>query len=134
MFGAHVDSMVGTITGTYDDGSGVRTVMELARAFRDVPTRRTLVFSWYNGEEEGALGSAEHAAAFKAAGKKVTAYLGFDMVGIAWPLGPRVVPSDKDCLCIWRGARDASFDKLLPRSTTTTCASPRASAWSASRA
>ncbi|MCW2607924.1 MAG: aminopeptidase, partial [Frankiales bacterium] len=113
VFGAHLDSMVGTITGTYDDGSGVRTVIELARAFKDVPTHRTLVFSWYNGEEEGALGSAEHAAAFAAAGKKVAAYLGFDMVGIAWPLGPDVVPSDKDCLCMWRGSRDAKFDKLL---------------------
>ncbi len=114
VFGAHLDSMVGTITGTYDDGSGVRTVMELARAFKDVPTHRTLVFSWYNGEEEGALGSQEHAAAFKAAGKKVAAYLGFDMVGIAWPLGPDVVPSDKDCLCIWHGARDKNaFDPVL---------------------
>ena len=113
VFGSHVDSMVGTVTGTYDDGSGVMTVLELARAFKDVPTRRTLVFSWYNGEEQGALGSDEHARAFKAAGKQVAAYLGFDMVGIAWPLGASVVPSDKDCLCMWRGARDAAFDQVL---------------------
>ncbi len=113
VFGSHLDSMVGTVTGTYDDASGVRTVMELARAFRDVPTHRTLVFSWYNGEEEGALSSAEHAAAFRAAEKKVSAYLGFDMVGIAWPLGASVVPSDKDCLCLWRGARDEDFDALF---------------------
>ena len=111
VFGAHLDSMVGTITGAYDDASGVRMVMELARSFAKVPTHRTLVFSWYNGEEEGALGSAEMAADYKEQGKKVAAYLGFDMVGIAWPVaGPT---TDENCLCIWRGARDAGLDALL---------------------
>ena len=113
VFGAHLDSMVTTITGAYDNASGVRTVMELARSFADVPTHRTLEFHFYNGEEEGALGSAEVAADYAASGRDVSAYLGFDMVGIAWPVGGAT--TDKNCLCMWRGARDVAFDHLLRR-------------------
>jgi hypothetical protein len=111
VFGAHLDTMVGTIEGAYDNGTGVRTVMELARAFAQVPTHRTLEFHFYNGEEEGALASKEVAAEYAAAGRKVSAYLGFDMVGIGWPVaGPTTA---KNCLCMWRGARDGAFDGLL---------------------
>ena len=103
--------MVGTITGSYDNGTGVRMVMELARAFAAVPTHRSMEFHFYNGEEEGALTSEQVAAEYEAAGREVSAYLGFDMVGIAWPLG--VEATDRNCLCIWRGARDADLDDVL---------------------
>lgn len=111
VFGAHFDSFPLTVEGTYDNGTGTAMVLGLARAFAKVPTRRTLVFTLYNGEEEGALASAEHADEYAAAGRKVTAYLGFDMVGIAWPVG--VETTDDYCLCLWRGARDTAFDQLL---------------------
>ncbi|MBK5307275.1 MAG: M28 family peptidase [Frankiaceae bacterium] len=111
VFGGHFDSMVGTIYGTYDNATGVRTVMDLARSFAKVKTHRTMVFAWYNGEEEGALASEEMANDYKARGVKVTAYLGFDMVGIAYPVGG--TRTDKNCLCMWRGARDEAFDQLL---------------------
>jgi hypothetical protein len=111
VFGGHLDSMVGTIYGTYDNGTGVRTVMELARSFAKVKTHRTLVFAWFNGEEEGVLASTEMANDYKARGIKVRAYLGFDMVGIAYPVGGQ--RTDKNCLCMWRGKRDEQFDKLL---------------------
>lgn len=111
VFGAHLDSMVGTVEGAYDNGTGVRTVMELARAFAKVPTHRSMEFHWYNGEEEGALGSTEVAKDYKARGVDVAAYLGFDMTGVAWPVGGTT--SDKNCLCMWRGQRDAEFDDLL---------------------
>lgn len=111
VFGAHYDSMVGTVTGTYDNGTGTRMVMELARAYADVKTHRTLVFTWYNGEEEGAFGSQQLSREFKAQGKEVSAYLGFDMVGIAWPVaGPTTAVN---CLCIWHGARDAGLVPTL---------------------
>ena len=113
VFGAHLDSMVGTIQGTYDNGTGVRTVMELARAFASVPTHRTLEFHFYNGEEEGALTSTEVAAEYAAAGRPLSAYLGFDMVGIAWPVGGPT--TDANCLCMWRGERDVALDDLLER-------------------
>ncbi len=111
VFGGHLDSMLGTVEGAYDNGTGVRTVMELARAYADVPTHRTMEFHFYNGEEQGALGSTEVAADYKARGVDVSAYLGFDMTGIAWPVaGPT---TDRNCLCMWRGARDEAFDELL---------------------
>jgi hypothetical protein len=58
VFGAHLDSMVGTVTGSYDNGTGVRMVMELARAFSGISTHRSMEFHFYNGEEEGALTSS----------------------------------------------------------------------------
>ena len=112
VFGAHLDSMVGTIESAYDNGTGVRTVMELARAFSQVPTHRTLEFHFYNGEEEGALTSSEVAAEYAAQGRQLSAYLGFDMTGIAYPVGGTL--SNKNCLCMWHGARDGDdFDGLL---------------------
>jgi hypothetical protein len=111
VFGAHLDTMVGTIEGAYDNGTGVRTVMELARAFAQVPTHRTLEFHFYNGEEEGALASKEVAAEYATAKRALSAYLGFDMTGIAWPVAGAT--TNKNCLCMWRGARDEAFDDLL---------------------
>ncbi len=111
VFGAHFDSVAGTVSGTYDNGTGTAMILGLAKAFAKVKTQRTLVFSLYNGEEEGALASEQQALAYKAAGKKVSAFLGFDMVGIAWPVGGAT--SSKNCLCMWRGARDTQFDDLL---------------------
>ena len=111
VMGGHFDTLPQSIYGTYDNASGTSMVMGLARSFAKVKSQRTLVFSFYNGEEEGALASAAQADAYKAAGKKVKAYLGFDMVGIAWPVG--VTPTDANCLCIWRGRRDEALDPLL---------------------
>jgi hypothetical protein len=119
IFGAHYDNMVGTIEGAYDNGTGTRAVMELARAFADVPTHRTLEFHFYNGEEEGALASKEIAAEYAASKRDVTAFLGFDMVGIAWPVGGATTL--KNCLCMWHGSgrtelaqtlREVNFDFL----------------------
>jgi leucyl aminopeptidase len=111
VFGGHMDSMIGTVYGAYDNGTGTRTVMGLARAFAKVPTHRTLTFAWFNGEEEGTLASDEMAKDYRARGVKVKAYLGFDMVGIAYPVGGAT--TDKNCLCMWRGSHDEQFDQLL---------------------
>lgn len=111
MFGGHFDALPQSVAATYDNGSGTTMVLGLARAFANVKTQRTLQFNLYNGEEEGAFASDAQAKAYKAAGRKVTAYLGFDMVGIAWPVG---VATTKDyCLCMWRGTKDPDFDQLL---------------------
>ena len=111
VFGGHFDSVPQTIDGAYDNGTGTRILMDLARSYAKVKTHRTLVFAWYNGEEEGALASEQMAADWKARGEKVKAYLGFDMVGIAWPVGGAL--TDRNCLCMWRGAADEAFDTLL---------------------
>ncbi len=111
VMGGHFDVLPMSIEGTYDNGTGTAMVLGLARSFAKVKTQRTLVFSFYNGEEEGALASEQQALAYRAAGRKISAYLGFDMVGIAWPVG--VATTDKNCLCIWRGARDEATDAVL---------------------
>jgi hypothetical protein len=109
VFSGHYDSFPGTINAAYDNGSGVQMLRALAKSLSKVPTNRTLTFAFYNGEEEGALGSAPMAKQYKDAGKKVRALLGFDMVGLAWPVA---APNDKSCLCMWRGDGDDAFDAL----------------------
>jgi hypothetical protein len=110
VFTAHYDQVPQTIYASYDNGTGVNMLRALAKSFAKVPTNRTLVFAWYNGEEEGTLSSNPHAQSFVDANRKVRADLGFDMVGIAWPVAN---PGATNCLCIWRGDEDDRFDDLL---------------------
>lgn len=64
---AHLDSWQPG-TGAQDDGTGVASVIETARALKAVnhPPRRTVRFALFGGEEEGLMGSAayvrQHAA------------------------------------------------------------------------
>lgn len=113
MFVAHYDTVPQTIYGAYDDGSGTNMIRMLAREFLDVQTNRSLVFTFFNGEEEGLLASARYAQYLKNQGQKITAVLGFDMQGIAYPVAPeKVVPGS--CLCMFRGAADGpTLDPLL---------------------
>ncbi|HVM28273.1 MAG TPA: M28 family peptidase [Mycobacteriales bacterium] len=107
----HYDSVPQTVYGAYDNGSGTAMLRALARELADVPTHRSIVFALYNGEEEGVLASSRHAQALKAAGQSITAVLGFDMVGIAWPV---VTEQASSCLCLFHGAADRErFQPLL---------------------
>ena len=110
VFTAHYDVVPQTINGAYDNATGTNMLRALARSLAQVPTNRTLVFAWYNGEEEGTLASEPHAQSFKDAGKIVRAQMGFDMVGIAWPVAK---VGATNCLCMWRGEDDERFDALL---------------------
>ena len=136
VLGAHYDtaaagtSVVGPVpvgtpplTATYDNGSGTAMVMELARLMAKVATERTVVFALFNGEEEGLLASEAYAGDLKTSGAHVVTYMGFDMVGIAWP-------SKAGCLCIYAGKQSSkdlnpvqetvAFDLLgYPRSNET---------------
>jgi Zn-dependent M28 family amino/carboxypeptidase len=84
-------------------------VMELARLLARVSTTHTLELAFFNGEEEGVLASTAYARELAQQGARVDAYLGFDMVGIAYP-------SKAGCLCIYADAR-ASED-LVPLEET----------------
>ncbi len=64
VLGGHFDTMPQALEGTYDNATGTTMVMALARSFARVKTQRTMVFSFYNGEEEGALASDEQAKAY----------------------------------------------------------------------
>ena len=110
MFIGHYDSVPQTIYGAYDNGAGTNFIRSLAREFSDVPTNRSLVFAFYNGEEEGLLASARHAQYLKNSGQKITAVLGFDMVGIAFPVAN---PMATNCMCMFHGADDAAIARPL---------------------
>jgi hypothetical protein len=76
-----VTDPVGDAPGADDDGSGVATVLELARVFATRPTEATIVLAAVAGEEQGTFGSAFLAAQLKAAGTDVQAMFSNDIVG-----------------------------------------------------
>lgn len=110
-FIGHYDTVPQTIYGAYDNGAGTNFIRFMAKEFANVQTNRSMAFIFFNGEEEGLLASARYAQYLKNTGQKITAVLGFDMVGIAWPVAPE---TSRSCLCMWHGANDkAVFDPLL---------------------
>ncbi len=110
MFIGHYDTVPQTIYGAYDNGAGSNFIRFLAHEFANVPTNRSLVFVWYNGEEEGLLASAIHARYLKRTEQKITAVLGFDMVGIGFPVA---TPAARNCMCMFHGADDAAVAQPL---------------------
>lgn len=81
----------GTVSqGMYDDGSGTTMTLHLAKAFADVPTRYTLAFVAFDGEERGLQGSGNFSEAFPAGETpygpvSFRAMLDLDMFGLNWP-------------------------------------------------
>jgi len=51
----HYDSITGT--GTNDNGSGVVSILEIARLLQNVPTEYSIKFINFSGEEDGLIGS-----------------------------------------------------------------------------
>lgn len=111
LFVGHYDTVPQTVTGTYDNGSGSNMILFLAKALANVPTNRSLMFVWYNGEENGVLTSQRHATELKGAGTKITAVLGFDMVGIAYPVA---TPDANSCLCLFHGVTSGEAAAAKP--------------------
>ena len=67
LIGAHLDSW-NPGTGAQDNGTGVATVLEAARAIKALPQppRRTIRFVLFGGEEQGLLGSTAYVRAHRA--------------------------------------------------------------------
>lgn len=57
----HYDSIVGT--GTNDNGSGVVSILEIARLLQNVPTEYSIKFINFSGEEDGLKGSQNYVSA-----------------------------------------------------------------------
>jgi hypothetical protein len=113
MLVGHYDTVPQTIYGAYDNGAGTNFIRMMARELADVKTNRSIVFTFFNGEEEGLLASARYAQYLKETGQKITAVLGFDMVGIAYPVAPEKTVA-ASCLCMFHGAADkAAFEPLM---------------------
>ncbi|HEY4365396.1 MAG TPA: M28 family peptidase [Bryobacteraceae bacterium] len=68
--------------GADDDGSGTTALIGLARAFAQGPgTKRSLLFVWHAGEEEGLYGSRYFADHPLVPLDKISAQLNIDMIG-----------------------------------------------------
>jgi hypothetical protein len=93
IIGAHYDHLGRSIEGAQDpnsldsirngaddNASGTAGVMELARLFAAHPTKRSLLFVTFSGEEWGVLGSAKFADERLPAGH-MQAMVNFDMIG-----------------------------------------------------
>lgn len=78
--GAHSDS-VAEGPGINDDGSGVSSLIEIAKLLSRYRVRNSVRFSWWSGEESGLLGSKHYVEHLTAAEKKkIKLYLNFDMM------------------------------------------------------
>jgi hypothetical protein len=100
-FVAHYDIVPGiggaTVQGAYDDGSGTNMLRYFGKAFSNVKTHHTIALIWFDGEEWGLLGSHAYEPTLVKKHQKITAVMGFDMNGIAYPA--------PYCLCIYYGPR-----------------------------
>jgi hypothetical protein len=56
----HYDSIVGT--GTNDNGSGIVSILEIARLLQNIPTDYSIKFINFSGEEDGLRGSQNYVA------------------------------------------------------------------------
>lgn len=88
--GAHLDHL-GKINGIVhpgadDNASGVATLIEIARAFASAEQkpRRTIVFAFWSGEEEGHFGSRHYVLNPRWPLVRTAAYLNLDMIGHPW--------------------------------------------------
>jgi Zn-dependent M28 family amino/carboxypeptidase len=89
VIGAHLDSIVGSRTspnqanapGADDDASGMSTIFEVIRVLAEQSASfdRSIEFQFYAAEEVGLIGSAEIAAAYRQAGREISAMMQFDM-------------------------------------------------------
>lgn len=92
MIGAHMDHLgkVGDriYPGADDNASGVAALLEIARAFAGLEPkpRRTVVFAFWTGEEEGKLGSGHWVRHPLWPLARTDAYLNLDMLGHPWLL------------------------------------------------
>lgn len=89
ILGGHLDSISGwgsesaRAPGADDNASGIATITEALRvlAQANFKPRRTVQFMGYAAEEVGLRGSADIAAQYKNAGKKVVGVVQYDMTG-----------------------------------------------------
>jgi len=76
---AHFDTAPTTTQGATANGSGVGALLELARVFSAVPTRRSLLIVFTDGGEYGSLGAKDIAAAYQGRGR-IAAAISLDYV------------------------------------------------------
>ena len=90
VIGAHMDHLGRSgdtwYPGADDNASGVAALIEIARAFAAGARapRRTVIFAFWTGEEEGHLGSAHYVRAPVWPLERTAVYLNLDMIAHPW--------------------------------------------------
>ncbi len=90
VIGAHMDHLGRSgerlHPGADDNASGVAALLEIARAFAASPSkpRRTVVFAFWTGEEEGHLGAEYYVRHPLWPLERTSVYLNLDMIGHPW--------------------------------------------------
>jgi len=79
LLSGHRDAVPGS-PGADDDGSGTCGVLEMARVMADFDTRLTLVFIFFDAEEQGMLGSWHYAARALEERDSIALMLNMDMI------------------------------------------------------
>ena len=83
--GGHYDTQTATLEGAYDNGSGTAMVFDLCKQLSQVPMDKSLLCLFFDGEEEGALGSQAYLEDPPEGSPEIEVYFGYDMVGMNWP-------------------------------------------------
>jgi len=99
LLGAHYDSRASNLRnvtvrapGADDNASGTAALLEVARLLREFPTRCTVRFAAFTGEEQHMLGSTAYAARARAEGMRIRLMFNMDMIGSpADPMRPAVI-------------------------------------------
>lgn len=76
--GARPDSIA---NGADDDGSGSITMLAMAKALKQSPPKRSVLFVWHIGEEKGLLGSARFTSNPTVPIDSIVAQVNLDMIG-----------------------------------------------------
>jgi carboxypeptidase Q len=108
LLGAHFDTWHAA-TGAADDGVGVAAMMEALRILKvtGVPLRRTVRVGFWEGEEQGLIGSREYVAAHYATQEQAAPApgaapaAGAGQRGGGAPQGPIVKKPDYDRFCVY---------------------------------
>jgi hypothetical protein len=81
---AHYDTTESTVYGAWDDGAGTAMLMELAKSGATRAFNHTLVYAFFDEEEQGLVGSAAFVEEYQSQATFV-ANLNFDPPGLNWP-------------------------------------------------
>lgn len=87
LVGGHYDS-VPAAPGANDDGTGVATMLEIARVMSQFSWPLDIYFGAWNAEEIGLLGSSEVAQEFQSRGIELIAHYNVDMLLVSDPENP----------------------------------------------
>ena len=87
LIGGHYDSVPGA-PGANDDGTGIATVLELARVMSMYEWPLDIYFGAWNAEEIGLIGSGEVATEFHNRGIELIVHYNIDMLLVSDPMNP----------------------------------------------